>query len=215
MGHRSPQRRPLVRLRPAAFAIAGALLVMPAAGCDDQPGRDSSSAPPSTATSASSSSPTDSPTPSPSPTPTPDPDDVAAKEAVAAYKHYIAVSVRETKKKPTPEPSKEWLSLTTDGESNWLRNDARSRYEKQARIVAGNVSVTAGPVDLTDHAAKAVFEACLDYRTVRSEEHGKPIKTVRWYRNRVQMKKVSGSWLVSQQDGWQGKVSDSCPQEIA
>lgn len=218
MVHRAATRRQAPRRAPALATLAAAVVLV-VAGChsgQDTGGIRPAPVPSDPATSASASpSPSSSPHPSPSATSAkPDPDAVAAKAAVTAYKHYVAAGIRDAKREPTGKPAKDVLALTTGSESTWVRNEAASRKKLKRRIVSGSVRVLSGPVSVSDNDHAALFQVCLDYRKIKSEDDGKPIATVSWVRNRVHMKQVSGRWLVSQQDGWQGKVGDSCPSEI-
>jgi hypothetical protein len=214
---RSGEAEPRPRLPyQALFAIAAALLVLAIVLAILALNRDTSSGtqtvPPVTTPSAAP--PTNGTTTSSSPAPS-SANDKAAADATAAYVAYVAARNQLGRDGGAKESEAKVLKMTTkDGtERPYIKGYAKRLRDRDLRLISGSSTAVSrvNAIELGDKPPQVDLTACLDQRSLRATEKGKPAEVPEFLRYSVVMHLVDGKWLVDQV---QNATSDMDPQEV-
>lgn len=170
-----------------------------------------STIPPVTTPSAGTTS---DPSVTPSPTPT-SPEDKAAADATAAFVEYASVRNQLGRDGGSKSTEAKIVRLTTakGAERAYIKGYAKRLRDRELRLTAGSSVVTSrvNAIELGEKPPRVDLTVCLDQRTVKATEKGKPAKVPDWLRYGVVMKLEAGKWLVDQV---QNSTADLDPQEM-
>lgn len=200
----------------ALYAIAAGLVVVAIVLVVWVLNRDTTTGPSTTSPPLSTPSASSSPPPStPSPTPT-SADDKAAADATSAYAAYVSARNQLGRDGGAKTTEATLVKLTTKGgaERTYIKGYAKRLRDRDLRIVSGASEVTSrvNAIELGEKPPRVDLTACLDQRSVKATEKGKPATVPEFLRYGVVMNLVDGKWLVDQVEN---TTADPDPQELA